>query len=65
MCQKTGVSRRVVLWCVSRDALIHISRLADEFVSDPNEIVGDVVQVEVLNVDIPRKRISLTRKFKA
>jgi len=52
---------------VHQDALIHISQLADEFVSDPNEIVavGDVVQVKVLDVDIPRKRISLTRKFKA
>ena len=52
---------------VHQDALIHISQLAEEFVSDPNEIVavGDVVQVKVLDVDIPRKRISLTRKFKA
>ncbi|MEO2048652.1 MAG: Tex family protein [Pirellulales bacterium] len=52
---------------VHQDALIHISQLADEFVNDPNEIVavGDVVQVKVLEVDIPRKRISLTRKFKA
>ena len=51
---------------VHQDALIHISQLAEEFVSDPNEIVavGDVVQVKVLDVDIPRKRISLTRKFK-
>lgn len=51
---------------VHQDALIHISQLADEFVSDPNEIVavGDVVKVKVLEVDIPRKRISLTRKFK-
>ena len=52
---------------VHQDALIHISQLADEFVSDPNEIVavGDVVQVKVLEIDIPRKRISLTRKFEA
>ena len=49
---------------VHQDALIHISQLSDEFVSDPNEIVavGDVVQVKVLEIDIPRKRISLTRK---
>jgi len=50
---------------VHQDALIHISQLANEFVSDPNEIVavGDVVQVKVLDIDIPRKRISLTRQF--
>lgn len=52
---------------VHQDALIHISQLADEFVSDPNEIVavGDVVKVKVLEVDVPRKRISLTRKLDA
>ena len=40
---------------------------ANAVVSDPNEIVtvGDVVQVKVLEVDVPRKRISLTRKFDA
>jgi uncharacterized protein len=50
---------------VHQDALIHISQLADEYVRDPNEIVavGDVVQVKVLEIDIPRKRISLTRKI--
>lgn len=50
---------------VHQDALIHISQLSNEFVSDPNEIVavGDLVQVKVLEIDIPRKRISLTRKF--
>ncbi len=50
---------------VHQDALIHISQLCDEFVKDPNEIVsvGDVVKVKVLEVDIPRKRISLTRKL--
>ena len=50
---------------VHQDALIHISQLSDEFVKDPNEIisVGDVIRVKVLEVDIPRKRISLTRRF--
>ena len=50
---------------VHQDGLIHISQLADTFVSDPSEIVavGDLVKVKVLEVDIPRKRISLTRKF--
>ena len=50
---------------VHQDALIHISQLADEFVSDPNDIVsvGDVVRVKVMEIDIDRKRISATRKF--
>jgi uncharacterized protein len=50
---------------VHQDGLIHISQLSDQYVSDPSEIVavGDVVKVKVLEVDIPRKRISVTRKF--
>lgn len=50
---------------VHQDALIHISQLANTFVNDPSEIVavGDVVKVKVLEIDIPRKRISVTRKF--
>ncbi|XZE43654.1 Tex family protein [Pirellulaceae bacterium SH467] len=50
---------------VHQDGLIHISQLSNTFVKDPNEIVsvGDSVKVKVLEVDIPRKRISLTRKF--
>nr|WP_145087180.1 Tex family protein [Aureliella helgolandensis] len=50
---------------VHQDALIHISQLSNTFVKDPSEVVavGDVVKVKVLEVDIPRKRISVTRKF--
>lgn len=50
---------------VHQDGLVHISQLSNEFVKDPNEVVavGDVVKVKVLEVDIARKRISLTRKF--
>ncbi len=50
---------------VHQDALIHISQLANTFVKDPNEVaaVGDVTKVRVLEVDLPRKRISVTRKF--
>jgi protein Tex len=50
---------------VHQDGLIHISQLANTFVKDPNEVVavGDLVKVKVLEVDIPRKRISVTRKF--
>jgi uncharacterized protein len=50
---------------VHQDGLIHISQLADHFVSDPNAVVtvGDVVKVKVLDIDLSRKRIALTRLF--
>jgi uncharacterized protein len=50
---------------VHQDALIHISQLANTFVNDPNGVisVGDVVKVKVLEIDMARKRISVTRKF--
>ncbi len=50
---------------VHQDGLIHISQLANTFVKDPSEIVavGDVVKVKVLEVDMDRKRIAVTRKF--
>jgi protein Tex len=50
---------------VHQDALIHISQLSDQFVSDPNAVVsvGDVVKVKILEIDLQRKRISATRKF--
>ena len=45
------------------DGLIHISKLARRRVRDPREVVrvGEVVKVEVLEVDVARKRISLVR----
>lgn len=50
---------------VHQDGLVHISSLTNKFVSDPREIVkaGDVVKVKVLEVDAPRKRISLTMRL--
>ncbi len=50
---------------VHQDGLIHISQLSDTFVTDPSEVVavGDVVKIKVLEIDVPRKRISVTRKF--
>lgn len=50
---------------VHQDALIHISQLANTFVKDPSEVVavGDIVKVKVLEVDLARKRIAVTRKF--
>jgi uncharacterized protein len=49
---------------VHQDGLVHISQLANRFVSDPNTVVqvNQQVKVTVLEVDIPRKRISLSMK---
>lgn len=49
---------------VHQDGLVHISQLADRFVSDPREIVkaGDVVSVRVVDVEVERKRIGLSMK---
>jgi uncharacterized protein len=52
---------------VHQDGLIHVSQLAHKFVSDAREVVktGMVVKVRVLEVDLARKRISLTMKLDA
>ena len=49
---------------VHQDGLVHISQLANRYVSDPNTVVqvNQHVKVTVLEVDIPRKRISLSMK---
>jgi uncharacterized protein len=49
---------------VHQDGLIHISQLANYFVSDPKEVVkvGEVVKVKVLDIDEKLKRISLSMK---
>ncbi|EKP0307170.1 RNA-binding transcriptional accessory protein [Aeromonas veronii] len=51
---------------VHQDGLVHISSLTDRFVKDPREVVkaGDIVRVKVLEVDVPRKRISLTMRLR-
>ena len=50
---------------VKQDGLVHISQLANKFVRNPNEVVKlqQVVQVRVVEVDIPRKRVMLTMKL--
>ncbi|KQX50881.1 MULTISPECIES: Tex family protein [unclassified Streptomyces] len=50
---------------VHQDGLVHVSAMSKNFVKDPREVVkpGDVVKVKVLDVDIPRKRISLTLRL--
>ncbi len=52
---------------VHQDGLVHVSQLANKFVSDAREVVktGDIVKVKVLEVDLPRKRIALTMKLDA
>ena len=49
---------------VHQDGLVHISQLSDQFVKHPSDVVkvGDVVDVKVMAVDLPKKRISLTMK---
>jgi protein Tex len=49
---------------VHQDGLVHISQLADRFVKDANEVVKvqQRVEVTVLEVDLPRKRIALSMK---
>ena len=49
---------------VKQDGLVHISNLANKFVSDPNEVVslGQAIRVKVLEVDAQRKRIQLSLK---
>ncbi len=52
---------------VHQDGLVHISALTDRFIKDPHEIVkaGDIVQVRVLEVDLPRSRIALSMRKEA
>ncbi|MTH95030.1 Tex family protein [Roseibium sp. RKSG952] len=52
---------------VHQDGLVHVSQLADRFVDDPHKVVkaGDIVRVTVLEVDVPRKRISMTMRSNA
>jgi uncharacterized protein len=47
---------------ISDSALVHISKLADRFIRDPQEVVGvgDVLKVWVLDVDRERRRVSMT-----
>ena len=49
---------------VHQDGLVHKSQMADSFVKHPLDIVkvGDVVEVRILDVDLKRKRISLSMK---
>ncbi|MYU24890.1 Tex family protein [Streptomyces sp. SID8352] len=50
---------------VHQDGLVHVSAMSRTFVKDPRDVAkpGDIVRVKVLDVDIPRKRISLTLRL--
>jgi uncharacterized protein len=50
---------------VHQDGLVHVSQLSHKFVTDAREIVktGDIVKVQVLEVDVARKRIALSMKL--
>ena len=49
---------------VKQDALLHISQIADKYIKNPLEIinVGDVIEVIVIAIDIPKGRISISMK---
>ncbi len=49
---------------VHQDGLVHISRICNKFIKHPSEVlkVGDIVKVQVLSVDVDKKRISLTMR---
>ncbi|MCO7104415.1 S1 RNA-binding domain-containing protein, partial [Pseudomonas aeruginosa] len=49
---------------VKQDGLVHVSEIANRYISDPNEVLklNDKVKVKVLEVDTARKRISLSIK---
>lgn len=52
---------------VHQDGLVHVSQLADRYVSDPNQVVsvGQRVKVRVMSVDLQRNRIALTMRNRA
>jgi len=49
---------------VHQDGLVHISQMSDKYIKHPMEVVsvGDIIKVKVLEVNVPKKRISLTMK---
>ena len=49
---------------LKNDAMIHLSQISDEFVADPTKVlsIGQIIKVRVLDIDIARQRVALTRK---
>lgn len=52
---------------VHQDGLVHISQISNKYIKHPSDVlqVGDIVNVEILNVDTEKKRISLTMKIQS
>ena len=50
---------------VHQDGLVHVSQMSQKFVADAREVVktGAIVKVQVLEVDVARKRISLSMRL--
>ena len=50
---------------VHQDGLVHISAMSQKYIDDPHKVVkaGDIVQVKVIAIDIPRKRIGLSMRL--
>jgi uncharacterized protein len=50
---------------VHQDGLVHISAMSDKFIKDPRDVAkaGDIVQVKVMTIDAPRKRIGLSMRL--
>ena len=50
---------------VHQDGLVHISQMTNKFIKHPLEVVsvGDIVDVQVISVDLERKRIQLTMRL--
>ena len=49
---------------VHQDGLVHVSQISNKFIKHPMEVlhVGDVVKVKIIDLDVPKKRISLSIK---
>ena len=49
---------------LKNDAMIHLSQISDEYIIDPTKVlsIGQIIKVRVLDIDIPRQRVGLTRK---
>jgi uncharacterized protein len=49
---------------VKQDGLLHISQIADKYIKNPLDFinVGDIIEVKIINIDIPRNRISLSMR---
>ena len=50
---------------IHQDGLVHISQITDKYIKHPLDVlsIGDIVEVKIISIDIPRKRIGLTMRF--